>query len=59
MFVTASVFQLASNLLEVLTTALTCTLFLITFALPTPIPSMSLALVTRSLILLNASLRSA
>ena len=57
MFVTASVFQFAINLLEVLITAFTCTLFLITFALPTPIASIFFAFVTRSLILLNASLR--
>ena len=59
MFVTASVFQFASNLLEVLITLSICTLLVITSALPTPTAVMSCAFVTKSFILLNASERSA
>ena len=58
MFVTASVFQFTFSLLDVLITLLTCTLFLIILALPTPASVKSSAFVTRSFILLNASLRS-
>ena len=56
-FVTASVFQFFFNLLDVLICPVTCALLCVLLALPIPTLVKSSAFVTRSLILLRASLR--